>query len=95
MNMPRMNGLFALPIAVLVANGTALAQAPALDVVGIRLGMTMSDAVAAIKADNPKLSVQTQTMALEGFDQPFATAVVANQPTESGKDGEVTLEITA
>ena len=97
MNLPRIGGLFALPVAVLISNGAAFAQAPTavMDVVGLKLGMSMADAVAAIKADNPKLSVQTQTMVLEGFEQPFATAIVASQPTESGKDGEeITLLLT-
>src|SRR5665213_4632954 len=97
MNLPRIGGLFALPVAVLISNGAAFAQAPTavMDVVGIKLGMSMADAVAAIEADNPKLSVQTQTMVLEGFEQPFATAIVASQPTESGKDGEeITLLLT-
>jgi hypothetical protein len=97
MNLPRINHLVALPIALLIASGAAFAQAPtsAVDVVGIKLGMPMADAVAAIKADNPKLSVQTQTMVLEGFEQPFATAIVASQPTESGKDAEeITLLLT-
>jgi hypothetical protein len=97
MNLSRVSGLFTLPVAVLVSNGAAFAQAPtaAVDVVGIKLGMPMAEAMAAIKADNPKLSVQTQTMVLEGFEQPFATAIVASQPTESGKDGEeITLLLT-
>ena len=97
MNLPRIGGLFALPVAVLISNGAAFAQAPTavMDVVGIKLGMSMADAVAAIKPDNPKLSVQTQTMVLEGFEQPFATAIVASQLTESGKDGEeITLLLT-
>jgi len=34
-------------------------------------------------------------LTLEGFDQPFATAILANQPTESGNDGEeITLLLT-
>ena len=90
MYLPRIRGLLALSMAVLMANGAALGQAPtaAMDVVGIKLGMPMADAVAAIKSDNPKLSLQTQTLVLEGFDQPFVTAIVASQPIESGKDAE-------
>jgi len=97
MNLPRARGLLALSIALLIAYGAAFAQAPtaAIDVVGIKLGMPMADAVAAIKADNPKLSVQTQTMVLEGFDQPFVTAIVASQSIEPGKDSEeLTLLLT-
>jgi hypothetical protein len=84
-------------MALLIANGAAFAQAPtpAIDVVGIKLGMPMADAVAAIKADNPKLSLQSQTMTLEGFDQPFVTAIVASQSIEPGKDSEeLTLLLT-
>jgi hypothetical protein len=97
MKLSSLRGLLALAVAALMANGTAFGQAPtaAIDVVGIKLGMPMADAVAAIKADNPKLSVQTQTMTLEGFDQPFVTAIVATQSIESGKDNEqVTLLLT-
>jgi hypothetical protein len=97
MSLQRTLGLLLLSNAILMANGAALAQAPtpAIDVVGIKLGMPMADGVAAIKANNPKLSLQTENLTLEGFDQPFATAILANQPTESGHDGEeITLLLT-
>jgi hypothetical protein len=98
MNLPRTSGFFAIPVGIcFIAGSAAFAQAPtaAIDVVGIKLGMPIADAVAAIKADNPKLSIETQTMVLEGFDQPFATSIVARQSIESGKDSEeVTLLLT-
>ena len=97
MNLRRILGLLLLSTAILTVNGAALAQAPtpAIDVVGIKLGMPMADGLAAIKANNPKLSIQTENLTLEGFDQPFATAILANQPTESGNDGEeITLLLT-
>jgi hypothetical protein len=97
MNLQRILGLLLLSNAIFMANGAAFAQAPtpAIDVVGIKLGMPMADGVAAIKANNPKVSLQTENLTLEGFDQPFATAILANQPMESGKDGEeITLLLT-
>jgi hypothetical protein len=68
----------------------AHAQSPtaAVDVVGIKLGMAAADAVAAIKADNPRLGIHSQTLVLEGFDQPMVTAIVGDQAGEAGKDKE-------
>lgn len=97
MNLQRILGLLLISNAILMANGAAFAQAPtpAIDVVGIKLGMPMADGVAAIKANNPKLSLQTENLTLEGFDQPFATAILANQAKDNGKDGEeITLLLT-
>ena len=42
--------------------------------------------MAALKANNPKLTLQTENLTLEGFDQPFATAIVAKQPRFSRRD---------
>jgi hypothetical protein len=97
MNLRRILCVYLLSNSIFLTNGAAFAQTPtpAIDVVGIKLGMPMADGVAAIKANNPKLSLKTENLTLEGFDQPFATAIVANQPAESGKDGEeVTLLLT-
>lgn len=51
-------------------------------------GRSRSTAIAAIKAENPSLGLQNQTMQLEGFAQPFVTLVAADQPGVAGKDKE-------
>jgi hypothetical protein len=97
MKLHRIFGMVILPISIVASIGAADAQSPsaAIDVVGIKLGMPLPEAVAVVKTYNPKLGLQTQTLELEGFDKPFVTAIVARQPTESGKDSEeITLLVT-
>lgn len=89
--------LFRLHVAVIlavsaIASGSipASAQAPApnLDVTGIKLGMPVKAAVATMKANNPRLNIQQQTLQLEGFDQVVATSIEARVSSEAGKDSE-------
>ena len=69
MNLQRILGLLLLSNAILMANGAAFAQAPtpAIDVVGIKLGMPMADGVAALKANNPKLSSPDRELDARGL----------------------------
>ena len=92
MNLIRIRELFVLSVAILIVDSAAVTQAQTptagVDVVGIKLGMSLKDAVAAIKADNPKLGLRSDTLTLEGFAQPFVTSVVADQAGVSGQDKE-------
>lgn len=92
MNSTRLRELSALLLIALCVGGTPVAhsQTPgaSVDVVGIKLGMPMPAAVAAVRADNAKLGMQNDTLQLEGFGQPFVTSVVADQAGEAGKDKE-------
>jgi hypothetical protein len=99
MNLSRFRALSLISISTLIAGGAMVAQAQtptaAVDVVGIKIGMPLKDAIEAIKADNPKLGLQNQTLQVEGFDQPFVISEIADQPGESGKDKEsITLLVT-
>jgi hypothetical protein len=82
--------VFALFATSLIASGAAPAQAQTanLDIVGIKLGMPVKDALAALKTDKPKLSLQEQTLQLEGFDQPLLTTVLGSESGAAGKDSE-------
>lgn len=53
------------------------AQAQSLDIVGIKPGMPMQDAMQALKADNPKLKVNSTTFKYEGFNDPLTLEVDA------------------
>jgi hypothetical protein len=92
MNLSRIRELIVLSVAILIVDSAAVTQAQvptaAVDVVGIKIGMPLKDAVAAIKADNAKLDLKSDTLTLEGFDQPFVTSVVADQAGVGGKDKE-------
>ncbi len=92
MNLTRLRELSALLLIALCVGGTPVAQSQtpgaSVDVVGIKLGMPMPAAVAAVRADNARLGMQNDTLQLEGFGQPFVTSVVADQAGEAGKDKE-------
>jgi hypothetical protein len=87
-------GFSLLVLAANASGATAQSQPPALPaplnlgIVGIKLGMPIKDALAAVKADNPGLSLTPQTLQLEGFAQPFVTTVMAQQAGVAGKDTE-------
>jgi hypothetical protein len=56
-----------------------------LDVVGIRLGMTVKDAMLALKADNPRMTLSPATLELEGFTGPLLFSVAGTEaPTPGG-----------
>jgi hypothetical protein len=55
----------------------AQTQAQSLDVVGIKPGMAMQDAMQALKADDPKFKVTSTTFKYEGFSDPLTLVVDA------------------
>ena len=63
-----------------------------LDVVGIKIGMTIKDAMLALKADNPNLTLNPTTKQLEGFTQDLMPDVYAVGTLTTGKDYE-TVEL--
>ncbi|HXE08060.1 MAG TPA: hypothetical protein VN612_09195 [Acidobacteriaceae bacterium] len=83
-----------LPVSVLLLTGLAAAQSPQLDVIGIKLGESMSDVQQALKADNAKLKVTPTSYTYAGFSGPLTvqldakdlednTSTVITQPTET------------
>lgn len=81
-----------------VLSSTVLAQQPSFDIVGLRLGMTESEVVAAIKAHDPKLKVITVQSAYsysDGMQQlqtpPFLSRIEAR--TGTGPSGKPALAI--
>jgi hypothetical protein len=81
-----------------VALNPALAQPPAqapengagisLDVVGIKPGMTIKDAMIALKADNPRLTLVPSLHQFEGFAEPIMPSVTGSeQQTPDPKSG--------
>jgi hypothetical protein len=85
-----LNGLAA--IGALVAGAAWYAHAASsavnLDVAGIRIGMTVKEAMLALKADNPNLILNPHKLQLEGFAQDLMTSVDANQMASATKGGE-------
>jgi hypothetical protein len=68
-------------IAALVASffvGSANAAGPTLDVAGIKIGMSEDDAIAALKAHNPRLLLTQPAHQIEGISEPV-------RPIVSGK----------
>lgn len=89
----------AFPAALLaVLSSAALAQQPAFDIVGLKLGMTESEVLAAIKAHDPKLkvfSVQSAFGYSDGMQQlktaPFLSRIEAR--TGTGPSGKPALAV--
>ena len=54
------------------------------DVVGIKLGMTVRDAMIALKADNPRLHLAPTTLQLEGFPNDLMPSVTATEAQTPG-----------
>jgi hypothetical protein len=57
---------------------------PSFDVVGIKLGMTVKDAMLALKANNPRLMLTPFTNRLEGFPDALLFAVGGLEPVTPG-----------
>jgi hypothetical protein len=84
-----------MAVALLVAGMSGIALhgqggAPSLDVVGIRIGMTVKEAATALKAANPRLRLAPGTRALEGFPQPLLFSIIGNEDSITGPDGIMT-----
>jgi len=63
--------------------------APSLDVVGIRIGMTVKEAAVALKADNPRLMLMPSTGTLEGFSQALLLSMAGREAPSGGPNGEI------
>jgi hypothetical protein len=63
--------------------------APALDIVGIKFGMPVADAMRALKADNPRMTLAPTTVSLEGFASPLMLSVIGNEPPLPAADGTI------
>lgn len=81
-----MKGIIAIGLAAAALGMAPHAEAggPAFDVVGIKLGMTVADAMRALKADNPRMTLTPNTHELEGFSSPLMLSVVASEPVTPG-----------
>src|SRR5712691_1414891 len=56
-------------------SATGSASGISLDIVGIKLGMSVKDAMLALKADNPRLTLTPSTLTLEGFAEQLMPSV--------------------
>ncbi len=55
-----------------------------LDVVGIKPGMTVKDAMLALKADNPRLTIVPSVQQYEGFAEPLMPEVMGSEQSKAG-----------
>jgi hypothetical protein len=74
-------------IATAVAN-VGLAEGPNLDIVGIKIGVSEPEAVAALKAHNPRLVVNETPHRLEGLPKAVMPAVTAQAMPSGDQEGE-------
>ncbi len=78
-------------IAALVATLSAHAEdtaGPNLDVAGIKIGMGVREAMAALKAENPHFRIDLSPHQLEGFPKPLHPFVSGEQMTSPTNDAE-------
>ncbi len=94
MRIRRFQSFAACLSLVLVAGFASAQQTPSLDIVGIKPGMSMNDAMQALKADDPRLKMTNTSIQAEGFANPLIPLVQGddiapnnvaqvNQPTET------------
>lgn len=57
-------------------------DAPRRDIVGIKLGMPLKEAMQTLKAHNPKLQLKTDTIKVPTVPEPFVYSVSASGPDE-------------
>ena len=55
-----------LTVAAVMIASASEAAGPNLDVAGVKIGMSMNDAIAALKADNPKFYINVVSHQWEG-----------------------------
>lgn len=65
--------------AQLAAPAPETAAGVSLDVVGIKPGMTVKDAMIALKADNPRLTLVPSLHQFEGFTEPIMPSVAGSE----------------
>jgi len=77
-------------ISILVATVAVFAgdSGPNLDVAGLKIGMGVHDAMAALKAENPQFRIDISSHRLEGFSAPLHPSVTAGQNISPTNDGE-------
>jgi hypothetical protein len=81
--------LLVLIAAPLAACNVAAAQAPAIDlsrfdIVGLKLGQSLSEAVEALKKHNPKFLIETRRVGLQRWDNHPGCTDAATQPYRGG-----------
>jgi len=84
--MRKFKGAMLLPVSVLFLTGFAAAQSPSLDVIGIKLGEPMSDAIQALKADNPRMKITSSTFKYAAFTNPLTLEVDGNDTPATEND---------
>jgi hypothetical protein len=57
--------------------------------VGIKFGMTVKDAMLALKADNPRLNLAPETLQLKGFADQLMSSVTCNEMITSGPNSSI------
>jgi hypothetical protein len=68
---------------------------PNLDIAGIKVGMGVKEAGAALKAENPHFTITMGSQAVEGFSEPLQPTAIARQQISPDNDGEIiTLALT-
>jgi hypothetical protein len=79
-----------IAVAAFVTAPYARAEGAAtLDVVGIKFGMPVADAMRALKADNPRMTLAPTTTSLEGFSSPLMLSVIGNEPVTAAPDSTI------
>jgi hypothetical protein len=82
-------------MAALIVGPAANAAEPNLDVAGVKIGMSLDNAVAALKADNPKFYVNVVSHQWEGFTAPLHPFVQAQfNGTDPGESESMSLLVT-
>ena len=79
--------LILMAAAIAVAPSSE-AAGPNLDVAGVKIGMSMNDAVAALKADNPRFYINVVSHQWEGFSAPLHPFVLAQSTGDQPGDSE-------
>jgi hypothetical protein len=77
-----------LTAAVVMIVPASEAAGPNLDVAGVKIGMNMNDAVAALKADNPKFYINVVSHQWEGFSSPLHPFIAAQSMGDKPGDSE-------
>ena len=77
-----------LMVTAMVVAPRAYAAGPDLDVAGVKIGMSMNDAIAALKADNSKFYINVVSHQWEGFSAPLHPFVLAQSTGDKPGDSE-------
>jgi hypothetical protein len=77
-----------LSIAAAFLASAGNAASPNLDVAGVKIGMSLTDAVAALKADNPKFYINVVSHQWDGLSAPVHPFVLAQSTGDLPGDSE-------